>query len=282
MSAVTTLPHPVEDTTRKSFARIPEVAGIPNLIQIQHNSYNWFRGEGLKELFEEISPIKDYTGTRFELFFLGHSFGEAKYPERECQERDLTYAAPLKVQTRLTVKETGEIKEQELFIGDFPIMTPRGTFIINGAERVVVNQLIRSPGVYFTITNDPSSGRGLCFAKLVPDRGAWVEFQTSSRGAILVKINRRRKIPATTLLRAIGFSKDEDLLQLFADVDIDPERSYIKATMERDPMVRNEQDALIEFYKKLRPGEPPTPDNARALVHALFFDPRRYRLGKGG
>ena len=282
MISATVLPHFTAHSTRKSFARIPEVVGVPDLIQIQHNSYNWFRSEGLKGLFEEISPIKDYTGSRLELYFLDHEFGEPKYSERESQERDLTYAAPLKVKTRLIVKETGEIKEQDLFMGDFPVMTPRGTFIINGAERVVVNQLIRSPGVYFTVEKDPASGRKLCFAKLIPDRGAWVEFETSSRGAISIKINRKRKIPVTTLLRAVGYGQDEDLLQLFADVDTGPEQSFIKATIERDPVVRSEPDALIEFYRKLRPGEPPTVDNARGLLNALFFDPRRYHLGKGG
>ncbi|MDY6911827.1 MAG: DNA-directed RNA polymerase subunit beta [Chloroflexota bacterium] len=278
----TVLPPYTAHTTRKSFARIPEVVGIPDLIQIQHNSYNWFMTEGLRELFGEISPIKDYTGNRLEINFLEHEFGEPKYTAKECQERDLTYAAPIKVKTRLIVKETGEIKEQDLFMGDFPVMTPKGTFIINGAERVVVNQLIRSPGVYFTVEKDPGSGHRMCFAKLIPDRGTWVEFETSNKGAISVKINRKRKIPVTTLLRAAGYSLDEDILRLFSDEGTDSEHTFIMATMDRDPLVRNDEEALIEFYKKMRPGEPPTPDNARSLLHALFFDPRRYRLGKGG
>ncbi len=267
---------------RRSFVKIPKVIDVPNLIQIQRDSYSWFQSKGLKELFEEISPIRDYTGTRFELYFLDYKFGEPKFSEQECQERDLTYAAPLKVKARLIIKETGEIKEQELFMGDFPVMTSRGTFIINGAERVVVNQLIRSPGVYFMTETDPASRRDLCSAKLIPDRGAWLEFQTLSKGVILVKINRKRKIPVTTLLRAIGYGQDEELLELFADVDTDPECSYIRATMERDPQVRSKQEALLEIYKKLRPGEPPTVDNAQSLINALFFDPRRYRLGIGG
>ncbi len=237
--------------------------------------------EGLKELFEEISPIKDYTGNRLEIDFLGHEIGEPKYSELECQERDLTYAAPIKVKARLIVKATGEIKEQDLFMGDFPIMTPRGTFIINGAERVVVNQLIRSPGVYFTIEKDTASARRLCFAKLIPDRGIWVEFETSSKGVLSAKINRKRKIPVTTLLRAIGYGSDEQLSGLFADVD-NGEVSYIQATIERDSHIRSEEEALPEFFKKIRPGEPPTIENARALIHTLFFDHRRYRLGKGG
>jgi DNA-directed RNA polymerase subunit beta len=290
------LPGYTAHATRKSFARIPEVVGIPDLIQIQHRSYRWFREEGLKELFEEISPIKDYTGNRLELSFLNYEFGEPTYPEDKCRERDLTYAAPLKVKTRLIIKETGEIKEQNLFMGDFPVMTPRGTFIINGAERVIVNQLIRSPGVYFTVENDPATGHRLCLAKVIPDRGAWIEFDTSSRGTISVKINHKHKIPVTTLLRAVNsfqtssssskplldYGRDEDLLALFADVDTDPERSFIRATMERDPLVRSEGDALIEFYRKSRPGEPPTVENAKKLIKELLFDPRRYRLGKGG
>ncbi len=282
MISSTLLPDFTAHASRKSFARIPEVVGIPDLIRIQHRSYRWFRDEGLKELFEEISPIKDYTGNRLELYFLNHEFGEPKYSENECRERDLTYAAPLKVKIRLIIKETGEIKEQDLFMGDFPVMTPRGTFTINGAERVIVNQLIRSPGVYFTIENDPATGHRLCLGKVIPDRGAWVEFETSSRGTISVKINRKHKVPVTTLLRAVGYGRDEDLLALFADVDTDPERSFIRATMERDPLVRSEQDALVEFYRKSRPGEPPTLENARGLINAFLFDPRRYRLGKGG
>ncbi len=237
--------------------------------------------EGLRELFEEISPINDYTGSRLEIRFLEHTLGEAKYPELECQERDLTYAAPIMVKTRLVVKETGEIKEQDLFMGDFPIMTSRGTFIINGAERVVVNQLIRSPGVYFTIEKDSATGRRLCFAKLIPDRGIWVEFETSNRGVISAKLNRKRKIPVTTLLRAMGYGTDDQIAELFADVD-NGEVSYIQSTIDRDPSIRSEEDALPEFFKKIRPGEPPTIENGRALLYTLFFDPRRYRLGKGG
>jgi len=238
--------------------------------------------DGLHELFEEISPIKDYTGNRLEIYFLEHEFGEPKYTENECIERDLTYAAPIKVRARLIVKETGEIKEQDLFLGDFPVMTPRGTFIINGAERVVVNQLIRSPGVYFTVEKDRGTGLNFCSAKLIPDRGTWVEFETSNKGVISAKINRKRKIPITTLLRAIGYGSDEQILDLFADIDTDPECSFIQLTMDKDPLITSENEALPEFFKKMRPGEPPTVDNARSLLNALFFDPRRYRLGKGG
>ncbi|MFO8010983.1 MAG: DNA-directed RNA polymerase subunit beta [Dehalococcoidia bacterium] len=281
MSVNTVLPQFIPYDNRKSFARIPEVVGVPDLIQIQRGSYSWFMTDGLTELFEEISPIKDYTGNRLEIMFLEHELGEPKYSEQECQERDLTYAAPIKVKARLIVKETGEIKEQHLFMGDFPLMTPRGTFIINGAERVVVNQLIRSPGVYFTIERNISTGHRLCFAKLIPDRGIWVEFETSNRGVISAKINRKRKIPVTTLLRAVGYGSDEQIISLFTDVD-NGAVSFIRNTMERDSHITNEQEALSEFFKKVRPGEPPTVDNARALIHTLFFDHRRYRLGKGG
>ena len=277
-----TLALSLSPPSRVSYGRVREVLGVPDLIQIQRRSYEWFQEEGLRELFGDISPVKDYTGTRLELYFLEHRFGEPKYSEEECRERELTYAAPLKIKTRLIVKETGEIKEQEVFMGDFPVMTATGTFIVNGAERVVVNQLIRSPGVYFTTLRDPSSGRQLCLAKLVPDRGAWLEFETTSRGVILVKINRKRKIPVTILLRAVGYGGDEELFELFADVDIDPEHHYIRSTIEKDPLIRSETEALLEFYRRLRPGEPPTVENARGLLHALFFDYRRYRLGKGG
>lgn len=268
--------------SRVSYARAREILEVPDLLQTQRSSYKWFQEEGLRELFEEISPVRDYTGTRLELHFLEHRFGEPNYSEEECREKERTYSAPLKVNTRLIVKETGEIKDQEIFMGDFPLMTRQGTFIVNGAERVIVSQLIRSPGVYFTTTREPASERQLCFAKLIPDRGAWLEFETNSRGAISVKINRKQKIPVTTLLRAIGYGRDEELLQLFSDVDIDPERTYIRTTIEKDPQVNSETEALLEFYRRLRPGEPPTVKSARSLLDALFFDHRRYRLGKGG
>ncbi len=281
MSSATILPEFIAHSARKSFARVPEVVGVPDLIQIQHKSYQWFMDEGLRELLEEISPLNDYTGNRLEIHFLEHEIGAAKHSEQECQERDMTYAAPIKVKTRLIVKETGEIKEQDLFMGDFPIMTSRGTFIINGAERVVVNQLIRSPGVYFTIEKDVSTARRLCFAKLIPDRGIWVEFETSNKGVISTKLNRKRKIPVTTLLRALGYGSNEQLLDLFSDIDTG-DISYIQATMERDPRITSVEEALPEFFKKIRPGEPPTVENGKALIDTLFFDPRRYRLGKGG
>src|ERR1044071_4671505 len=223
-----------EGAARHSFARIPEVAPIPNLIKVQRDSYSWFLKEGLKELFAEISPISDFTGRNMDLELAvprpdaepGYSFGQPKMSEDDCREHDTTFAAPLKVRMRLKIKSgenAGEIKEQDIFMGDFPLMTDNGTFVINGAERVVVSQLVRSPGVYFTVEDDPASGRPLSFAKLIPNRGAWLEFETSNRDLMSVKVDRRRKIPVTMLLRAVGFASDEILLDLFSDVDVNPD-----------------------------------------------------------
>src|SRR5438105_526879 len=189
--------------TRQNYARIEDVLSVPDLIQIQLDSFRWFVDEGLRELFDEISPIQDFTGTRLELRFGEYSFGDPKYSESECRLRDMTFSAPLRVNVELFVRETGEVKEQELFMGDFPLMTRNGTFVINGAERVVVSQLVRSPGDYFTRETDPTSGRELCYGKLIPKRGAWLEFETSNKDVLSVKVDRKRKIPVTTLLRAI-------------------------------------------------------------------------------
>ncbi|MEX1253798.1 MAG: DNA-directed RNA polymerase subunit beta [Dehalococcoidia bacterium] len=220
-----------------------------------------------------------------------YSFGESKYAQDECRERDMTFSAPLKVWVQLLVKETGEVKEQELFMGDFPLMTQHGTFIINGAERVVVAQLVRSPGCYFTRESDATSGRDLCYAKLIPNRGAWLEFETSNKNILSVKVDRKRKIAITTLLRAIDedpkiadeevLGTDERLLAAFAAVDTNPDHAYIRSTLEKEPS-KNKQEALVEFYRRLRPGDPPTLENARALVNSLFFNPRRYDLGRVG
>ena len=228
--------------TRESFARISEVLPIPNLIDVQTRSFQWFMDEGLKELFAEISPITDFTGKNLELHFLDYAFGPPKYSEWECRERDMTYSVPLRVRTRLVAKETGEIKEQEIFMGDFPKMTDTGTFIINGAERVVVSQLVRSPGVYFTLETDPTTGRQLCYAKLIPNRGAWLEFETSNRDVMSVKVDRKRKIPVTTLLRAIGYASDEQILALFAEVDTGDHR-FVGETVAKDP-AKGTDDAL--------------------------------------
>ncbi|MGI8552108.1 MAG: DNA-directed RNA polymerase subunit beta, partial [Dehalococcoidia bacterium] len=276
---------------RKDYARIKDVLEMPDLIQIQLDSFRWFQEEGLRELLDEISPIQDFTGTRLELRFGDYSFGTPKYSEGECRIRDMTFSAPLRVNVELLVRENGEVKEQELFMGDFPLMTGNGTFVINGAERVVVSQLVRSPGVYFTVEQDPTSGRDLCFAKLIPNRGAWLEFETSNKNILSVKVDRKRKIPITTLLRAIDsdpeitdelqLGSDERMLALFEDLEGGSDQQYIRTTIEREPC-HTKRQALEEFYKRLRPGDPPTLENARQLLQSLFFNPRRYDLGKVG
>jgi len=291
---------------RVSFARIREVQTMPNLIDIQRRSFRWFLDEGLGELFAEISPIQDFTGKNMDLELAvpgpngepGYSFGEPKYSEEECRETDSTFAAPLRVRMRLTIKgEIGEIKEMDIFMGDFPMMTTNGTFIINGAERVVVSQLVRSPGSYFTLNEDATSGRLLCNGKLIPSRGAWLEFETSNKDVLSVKVDRKRKIPLTTLLRAVAAvlpvkeiptGANEELLALFEEVDDNPDHHYIQATLDRDPSSapdkgRSPNDAaVIDFYRRLRPGDPPTPENAKSLLSSLLFNYRRYDLGRVG
>jgi len=269
---------------------------MPGLIQIQLDSFEWFKKEGLRELFEEISPIEDFTTKNLSLEFIvpPEPFGQPKYSEDECRDRDATYAAPLTVKARLISKETGEIIEKDVFMGDFPLMTRQGTFVINGAERVVVSQLVRSPGVYLTADEDAATGRSLFAAKLIPNRGAWLEFETSNKNLLTVKIDRKRKIPVTTLLRAIAsmakeqwhgedldLASDQGILDAFRNVDNDPNVRFIQATLDKDP-VKREDEALIELYKKLRPGDPATLDNARAMVKNLFFNARRYDLGNVG
>src|SRR3989304_5946834 len=249
---------------RKSYARIADVLRIPSLIDVQRRSFKWFLDEGLRELFAEISPIQDFTSQRLELRCREYAFGEPKYSDIECRERDMTFAVPLRVRVQRLIKETGEIKEQDIFMGDFPKMTQNGTFVINGAERVVVSQLVRSPGSYFTLIEDPTTGRELCYAKLIPNRGAWLEFETSNKDVISVKADRKRKIPVTTLLRAVGFGTDDELFAAFGDVEGNTEHNYIKSTIDRDP-TKTVEEGLIEFYKGLRPGAPPTMDTARSL-----------------
>ena len=267
---------------KKSYAKIPQVLEIPNLIQIQIDSFEWLKTQGIKDLLDEISPIEDFAGERFELRFENHEFLEPPSSEEECRVKEITYSAPLSVTAQLLVKSTGEVKEQKLFMGDLPLMTSTGTFVINGAERVVVSQLVRSPGAYFTTDADPISGREMTFAKLIPYRGAWMEFDTSPKDVISVKVDRKRKIPVTTLLRALGYSSNEEILALFEDVENNPNHQYIQATLEKDAQVQGTDDALLEFYRRLRPGEPPNIENARNLLHSLFFNPRRYDLGKVG
>jgi len=275
-------------TARKSYARTPTILELPRLTEVQLRSFDWFKTEGLRELLDEISPIVSFN-KNLELHFGDFYFGEPKYPEDECRERDITFSAPLWVKVKLVNRDTGEISEQEVFMGDFPLMTDSATFVINGSERVVVSQLIRSPGVYFTVDEDRSTGRELAGAKLIPTRGAWLEFETSRRDVVSVKVDRKRKLPVTILLRAIGYGTDDSIRELFADVDTDMDHPFIEATLERDttanPTEHNEKgvdDALLEFYKKLRPGDPPTLDNAKSFVQNLFFVGRRYDMGKVG
>ena len=267
--------YPVKVGTRErwSYSRIREVLDIPNLIEIQQNSYQWFLDEGLREMFRDISPIQDFTGNLV-LEFIDYSLGEPKYDVEECKERDVTYAAPLRVKVRLINKETGEVKEQEVFMGDFPLMTNKGTFIINGAERVIVSQLVRSPGVYYSESIDPS-GKKVYGATIIPNRGAWLEFETDVNDNIFVRVDRTRKLPATVLIRALGYATNGQILELFNDSE------HIRLTLERDN-TESVEEALVEIYKRLRPGEPPTVDSARSLLEALFFDPKRYDLAKVG
>jgi len=276
--------QPAENGHRVGYGRIPEMLPVANLIETQLRSFNWFKREGLRELFEEINPITDYTGKNYELKFLDYEFGLPKFDKDECRNRDMTYAAPLRINTRLTIKtgeNAGEIKESEVFMGDFPIMTEEGTFIVNGTERVVVSQLVRSPGIYFTASEDRASGRMLYAAKLIPNRGAWLEIETSGKDVLTVKIDRKRKIPVTTLVRALGYGANNEIKALFADVDSNPEHKFIQSTLEKDSST-DVNDALVEMYKKIRPGDPPTVENARALMTALFFNPRRFDLSKVG
>lgn len=266
-------PVPVGKKTRYSYAKINEVLDMPNLIEIQKNSYDWFLREGLQEIFSDISPIQDFTGNLV-LSFVSFSLGEPKYAVEECKERDVTYSAPLKVSVRLFSKETGEIKESEVFMGDFPLMTENGTFIINGAERVIVSQLVRSPGVYYNESID-TSGKKLYNATVIPNRGAWLELETDANDIISVRVDRTRKLPVTVLIRALGFASKNTILELFND---DPR---IRATLDRDN-TESREEALVEIYKRLRPGEPPTVDNAAQLLESLFFDPKRYDLATVG
>lgn len=269
------MPYPVKVGLRErwSYAQIDEVLDMPNLIEVQKQSYRWFIEEGLKEMFDDISPIQDFTGNLV-LEFVDYTLGQPKYDVEECKERDMTYSAPLKVKVRLINKETGEVKEQEVFMGDFPLMTEKGTFIINGAERVIVSQLVRSPGVYYTEQYDPS-GVKIYGATIIPNRGAWLEFESDVNKNIYVRIDRTRKIPATVLVRALGYGSNSQILELF---DEDPS---IQLTLEKDNS-DSEEEALVEIYKRLRPGEPPAVESARSLLETLFFDPKRYDLGNVG
>ncbi|MDV2686702.1 DNA-directed RNA polymerase subunit beta [Alkalihalophilus lindianensis] len=258
---------------RRSYARINEVLELPNLIEIQTASYQWFLDEGLREMFQDISPIQDFTGNLV-LEFIDYSLGEPKYPVDESKERDVTFAAPLRVKVRLINKETGEVKEQEVFMGDFPLMTETGTFVINGAERVIVSQLVRSPSVYYSQKTDKNGKKGFT-ATVIPNRGAWLELETDAKDIVYVRIDRTRKIPVTVLLRALGFGSDQEIIDLLG------EDEYLRNSLEKDNTDSTEK-ALLEIYERLRPGEPPTVENAKSLLDSRFFDPKRYDLANVG
>src|SRR6202140_4468497 len=271
-------------SSRVNYGQIADKLEVGNLIQTQLDSFDWFKKEGLRELFDEINPITDYAGNNYEPRFPDYEFGDPKFGEEECPQRDMTFSVPLRINTRLHIKtgeNAGEIKEAEVFMGDFPVMTPEGTFIVNGTERVVVSQLVRSPGVYFTSAEDRTTGRTLFAAKLIPNRGAWLEIETSNKDILTVKIDRKRKVPVTTLVRALGYGGNDDIKAFFADVDTDPDHQYIQATLDKDPTTSVEE-ALVELYRKIRPGDPPTVENARNLLTSLFFNPRRFDLSKVG
>ncbi|GAB3069493.1 DNA-directed RNA polymerase subunit beta [Virgibacillus ainsalahensis] len=258
---------------RRSYARISEVLELPNLIEIQTASYQWFLEEGLREMFKDISPVEDFTGN-LSLEFVDYSLGDPKYDVDESKSRDVTYNAPLRVKVRLINNETGEVKEQEVFMGDFPLMTGTGTFVINGAERVIVSQLVRSPSVYFNEKIDKNGKRGVA-ATVIPNRGAWLEFETDAKDVAYVRIDRTRKLPITVLLRALGFGTDQEIIDLIGD------NEYLKSTLEKDNTETTEK-ALLEIYERLRPGEPPTVENAKSLLVSRFFDPKRYDLARVG
>ena len=262
------------NNTRMSFAKISEVLEMPNLIEVQKNSYQWFLTDGMREVFNETAAITDYNGNLV-LDFIDYRFEETpKYTVEECKERDATYAAPLYVRVRLLNKETGEIKESEVFMGDFPIMTESGTFVINGAERVIVSQLVRSPGVYFDMVHD-TLGKELYSSTVIPNRGAWLEYETDSSDVFYVRIDKNRKIPVTVLARAMGLSSDAQILEFFGDDE------RIHATLLKDT-TKNKEEALLEIYRKLRPGEPATVENSQQHLDNLFFDPRRYDISRVG
>lgn len=252
---------------------------FPNFLEIQSRSYAWFWEKGLRELFDEISPIKDYGEKDFELHFLDYHLDDPKYDEFTARERNSSYEAALRMRMSLLNKRTGEKKEQEVYLGDFPLMTKRGTFIVNGVERIVISQLIRSPGAFFT--SSWYRGKELFGAKIIPNRGAWLEFDTDSSGVMGVKIDRRRRVPATTLLRAFGLEKDEDIRKVFKKIDVDPKTSYIEETLKRDSS-KNRDEALIEVYRRIRPGDLATVENARQLIENMFFNFERYDLSKVG
>ncbi|MBR0085358.1 MAG: DNA-directed RNA polymerase subunit beta, partial [Lachnospiraceae bacterium] len=268
-------PVKVGKNVRMSFSRQKEVLDMPNLIEVQKNSYRWFLEKGLRDAFDDISPIEDYSG-HLSLEFTDFALceDEVKYTIDECKKRDATYAAPLKVKVRLINKETEEIKEHEIFMGDLPLMTATGTFIINGAERVIVSQLVRSPGIYFTLDHD-KLGKNLYMSQVIPSRGAWLEYETDSNDVFSVRVDRTRKVPITVLIRSLGVGTNKEIIDLFGD------EPKIRASMTKDTS-ENYQDGLLELYRKLRPGEPLSVESAESLINSTFFDTRRYDLARVG
>ena len=258
---------------RRNFSKIKNTYELRDLLEIQKKSYNWFIEKGIEEVFNDLFPVENFAGT-LSLEFGDYHFDEPRYSIKECKERYATYAAPLKVDVRLFNNETGEVKEQEIFLGDMPLMTDSGTFVINGAERVIVSQLVRSPSVYFNKELD-KNGRLLITSQIIPTRGTWLEFETDARDILYVRIDRTRKVPLTTLLRAFGLSSDDDIIKLFGDSE------FLENTIAKDS-TRNTDEALIEIYEKLRPGEPATLDSSKNQIITRFFDEFRYDLAKVG
>ncbi|MBI5794543.1 DNA-directed RNA polymerase subunit beta [Candidatus Uhrbacteria bacterium] len=271
---------PVKTRERKTFGNaVPDAVDVPDLIEVQRRSYRWFYEEGIRELFEEISPITDFIGRDLQLFFDDYYLDEPKFDEKTSRMKNVTFEAPLRVKTRLVNMRTKDVKEQEIYLGDLPLMTPRGTFVINGVERVVVSQLVRSAGAFFTA--DVYRGRRYYGAKIIPNRGAWLEFETDAKNVIWVKIDRKRKVAVTALLRAFGVHEDQAIIDLFKDIDVHPTNHYIEATLNKD-ISKTEDEGLIEVYKRIRPGDRATADNAKSLIHSMFFNFDRYDLGKVG
>ncbi len=268
-------PVPAGKSVRMSYSRQKEVLEMPNLIEIQKDSYQWFLAEGLREAFDDISPIADFAG-HLSLEFVDFTLckDDIKYTIEECKERDATYAAPLKVKVRLYNKDKDEMNEHEIFMGDLPLMTDTGSFVINGAERVIVSQLVRSPGIYYGIGHD-KVGKELYTCTVIPNRGAWLEYETDSNDVFYVRVDRTRKVPVTVLIRALGFGTNAEILELFG------EEPKLLASFGKDTS-DNYQDGLLELYKKIRPGEPLSVDSAESLLNSMFFDPRRYDLAKVG
>nr|MBP7992511.1 DNA-directed RNA polymerase subunit beta [Candidatus Magasanikbacteria bacterium] len=271
--------QPLKTTERKFFTNLRDAVETPDLIEVQKTSYEWFLKEGIKELFEEISPLTDFTGRDLELFFEEYYLDEAKFSETQCRNKNVTFEAPLRVQVKLVNKRTGKSNKQEIYLGDVPLMTDRGTFMINGIERVVVSQLIRSPGAFFTA--DDMRGRRFYGAKIIPNRGAWIEVETDQNNVLWVKVDRKRKVAATSLLRAFGLSTDDGIREAFKEVNNHPNIDYIEETLKKDT-ASSEEEGLIEVYRRIRPGDLATSDNARSLIHAMFFNFDRYDLGNVG